>query len=132
MALRRPGRVEAAWVVGALSADYLMLFNPRTETCSYVFLGPFVASAAVWCLGQPGRKWVGWCLVFAAIGLACDGFPKIETHAFTISVHDMTDRWLKPLIALVFLPVLAGAAWGRFRTEFTEARRRSGRFFRRD
>jgi hypothetical protein len=113
MAVRRLKRVEAAWVVGALSADYLMLFNPRTETCSYVFLGPFVASAAVWCLGEPKRRWLGYGLVFAAIGLACDGFPKIETHAFTFSIHDMTDRWLKPLIALLFLPVVIAAAWGK-------------------
>jgi len=108
-AVRRLSRVEAAWVVGALSADYLMLFNPRTETCSYVFLGPFVASAAVWCLGQPRHRWLGYCLVFAAIGLACDAFPKIGA----LSIHDLTDRWLKPLIALLFLPVLLAAAWGK-------------------
>jgi len=108
-AVRRLGRVEAAWVVGALSADYLMLFNPRTETCSYVFLGPFVASAAVWCLGEPKRRWLGYGLAFAALGLACDGFPKLGTF----SIHDLTDRWLKPLIALLFLPVVAMAAWGK-------------------
>ena len=39
MAFRRLNRIQAAWIIGALSADYLMLFNPRTETCSYVFLG---------------------------------------------------------------------------------------------
>ena len=104
MAVRRLSRVEAAWVVGALSADYLMLFNPRTETCSYVFLGPFVASAAVWCLGQPTRRRLGCFLVFAAIGLACDAFPKIGAF----SIHDMTDRWFKPLMALLFLPVVVG------------------------
>ena len=102
MAVRRLSRIEAAWVVGALSADYLMLFNPRTETCSYVFLGPFVASLAVFYAAQPARKWLGYALGFAALGLACDAFPKIGT----LSIHDLTDRWLKPLIALVFLPIL--------------------------
>jgi len=102
MGARRLGRVEAAWVIGALSADYLMLFNPRTETCSYVFLGPWVASLALFYAQQTGRKGLVWCLAFASLGLACDGFPKIG-H---VSVHDMTDRWLKPLIALLFLPVL--------------------------
>ena len=102
MALRRLSRVGAAWVVGALSADYLMLFNPRTETCSYVFLGPFVASLAIYYAAQTGRKWLSLGLGFAALGLACDAFPKIGD----VSIHDMTDRWFKPLLALFFLPIL--------------------------
>ena len=88
-------RSSAAWIVGALSADYLMLFNPRTETCSYVFLGPFVASLALYYAADPRRKALAWFLGFAAIGLACDAFPV---------VHGLTDRWLKSLIALIFLP----------------------------
>jgi alpha-1,2-mannosyltransferase len=102
LAIRRLNRVHAAWTVGALAADYLMLFNPRTETCSYVFLGPFVASLALLYMHQPSRKWLGYALAFGAIGFACDAFPKIDGF----SIHDMTDRWLKPLIALLFLPVL--------------------------
>ena len=101
-ALRRLSRIEAAWTVGALSADYLMLFNPRTETCSYVFLGPFVASLALYYARQPGRKWISFALGFAALGLACDAFPKIGAF----SIHDITDRWFKPLLALFFLPIL--------------------------
>jgi len=101
-ALRRLGRIEAAWTVGALGADYLMLFNPRTETCSYVVLGSFVASLALYYAAQAGRKWLSYCLGFAALGLACDAFPKIG-H---LSIHDMTDRWFKPLLALFFLPIL--------------------------
>ncbi len=103
MATRRLSRVEAAWAVGALSADYLMLFNPRTETCSYVFLGPFVAGLALFYAPQPGRKWLGYGLGFASLCLACDAFPKISND---LDVHIFTDRWLKPLIALLFLPVL--------------------------
>jgi len=105
-AIRRLSRFEAAWAVGALSADYLMLFNPRTETCSYVFLGPFVASLALFYASQPGRKWLNLGLSlglgFAALGFACDAFPKIGAF----SIHDMTDRWFKPLLALFFLPIL--------------------------
>jgi len=101
-ALRRLSRTEAAWAVGALSADYLMLFNPRTETCSYVFLGPFVASLALLYASQPGRKWLSRGLGFAALGFACDAFPRIGAF----SIHDMTDRWFKPLLALFFLPIL--------------------------
>jgi hypothetical protein len=99
---RRLNQIEAAWLIGALSADYLMLFNPRTETCSYVFLGPFVASLALFYALQGRSKIFVWLVGFAALGLACDGFPKIGHF----SVHDLTDRWFKPLIALLFLPVL--------------------------
>jgi alpha-1,2-mannosyltransferase len=102
-ATRCLGRSGAAWAVGALGADYLMLFNPRTETCSYVLLGPFVAALAIVCARQPGRKWFCCALGAAAVLLACDAFPKIDD---TFDFHLLTDRWLKPLIALLFLPVL--------------------------
>ena len=102
-AVRRLGRTEAAWAIGALSADYLMLFNPRTETCSYVFLGPFVAGLAILYARQPGRKWLGCILGVAAVLLACDAVPKING---VLDFHLLTDRWLKPLIAVFFLPVL--------------------------
>lgn len=104
VATRRLNPVHAAWMVGALSADYLMLFNPRTETCSYVFLGPFVASLALFHMHRPGRDWLAWVLGVAAIGLACDAFPVI---------HGLTDRWFKPLIALLFLPVLIEFIFGQ-------------------
>jgi alpha-1,2-mannosyltransferase len=96
-ALRRLNRIDAAWAVGALSADYLMLFNPRTETCSYVFLGPFAASLALHYTLKSGRKWLSFALGFTALGFACDAIPYI---------HEMTDRWFKPLLALFFFPVL--------------------------
>ena len=101
-AVRRLSRIEAAWTFGALGADYLMLFNPRTETCSYVFLGPFIASLALFYAPLAGRKWLAYVLGFAAVALASDAFPKIGDF----SVNDLTDRWLKALLALLFLPVL--------------------------
>jgi alpha-1,2-mannosyltransferase len=107
-AVRRLNVVHAAWAVGALSVDYLMLFNPRTETCSYVFLGPFVASLALLYARRPERKWLAYFLGFAALGFACDAVPEIHG----ISVHAMTDRWFKPLLALLFLPVLAEFIFG--------------------
>jgi alpha-1,2-mannosyltransferase len=114
---RRLSLPDAAWLTGALSADYLMLFNPRTETCSYVFLGPFVASLALFWARRAGGKWIGYGLGFAALGLACDAVPKIGS----VSIHDMTDRWFKPLIALIFLPVLIRFVW-----DAQNARRKDG------
>ena len=110
-AVRRLTRSEAAWTIGALAADYLMLFNPRTETCSYVFLGPFVASLAL-LYSQEHRKWLGYALGFAALGFACDAFPKLGAF----SIHDLTDRWFKPLLALLFLPVLIEFIFARRKT----------------
>ena len=100
--VRRLKPIEAAWLIGALSTDYLMLFNPRTETCSFVFLGPFTASLAIFHARVPHRKWLAYFLGFASLGLACDAFPQI----YTLSIHGMTDRWFKPLMALLFFPVL--------------------------
>jgi hypothetical protein len=102
-AVRRLDRAGAAFTLGALSTDYLMLFNPRTETCSYVFLGPFVAALAIFYAWQPGRKWLGGVLGVAAVLLASDAVPKING---VLDFNTLTDRWLKPLIALLFLPVL--------------------------
>jgi hypothetical protein len=102
LAVRRLPVALAAWTVGALAADYLMLFNPRTETCSYVFLGPFLASAALFLGSNSAPKWLARALGVGAIGLACDAFPRLGP----LSVHDLTDRWFKPLIALLFLPVM--------------------------
>jgi hypothetical protein len=117
VAVRRLDRAAAAWLVGALGADYLMLFNPRTETCSYVFLGPFLASAALACLSVPARRRLGWALVFGALACACDAIPH---------VGHLTDRWLKPLVALLFLPVLIEALFGTKRGPFVQHKRPSG------
>jgi alpha-1,2-mannosyltransferase len=97
VAVRRLNRIDAAWTIGALSADYLMLFNPRTETCSYVFLAPFTASLAIRIARSPDRGWLNIALGFASLCFACDAIPY---------VHRLTDRWLKPLMAVLFLPVL--------------------------
>lgn len=111
-AVRRLSVTDSAWTVGALAADYLMLFNPRTETCSYVFLGPWVASLALACSAQK-RTWLSRALGFAALGLACDAFPTLGP----LNVHLMTDRWFKPLLALLFLPALV---WFIFRSRQDE------------
>lgn len=98
LARQRCSVVQAAWIIGALAAVYLMLFNPRTEACSYVILGPFLASLAL--AFYPERKIISGWLVFSCIGLASDSFPTVIYHA--------TNLWLKPFLALVFLGLLLG------------------------
>jgi alpha-1,2-mannosyltransferase len=90
---RRP--IDSAWIIGALAAVYLMLFNPRTETCSFVMLAPFTATLALF--EWPRRRWLAWALGAGSICLACDSIPGL---------FHVTDRWLKPLVALLFIPVL--------------------------
>lgn len=102
LAVWRREKSSAAWCVGALAATYLMLFNPRTETCSYVMLAPFTASLALW--EWPRRRWLSWSLGIGSICCACDGIPGL---------FHVTDRWLKPLVALLFLPVLVAVALER-------------------
>lgn len=104
LAVRRLEPARAAWTIAALAADYLMLFNPRTETCSYVVLAPWTAGLALLALASGAHRALGWFLVFASIGFACDAFPYI---------HGLTDRWLKPLLAVAFLPILVRFALGK-------------------
>jgi alpha-1,2-mannosyltransferase len=102
-ATRRLPWTDAVWTVGALSATYLMLFNPRTETCSFVFIGPFTASLALRYARNGKLLGLSYALGFASLGFACDAIPV---------VHGLTDRWLKPLLALLFLPVLIHLIFG--------------------
>jgi alpha-1,2-mannosyltransferase len=95
LARRRRRPIDAAWIIGALAAVYLMLFNPRTETCSFVMLAPFTATLALF--EWPRRRWLAWALGVGSICLACDSIPGL---------FHLTDRWLKPLVALLFIPVL--------------------------
>jgi hypothetical protein len=106
VAVRRLVRIESAWAIGALGATYLMLFNPRTETCSYVILAPFVATLALLYLRAGNREWLGRALCVGVLCFACDAIPV---------VHYATDRWLKPLVALLFVPVLVDFIFRRGR-----------------
>lgn len=97
LAVRRLGRSAAALPIAGWVACYWMLFNPRTETNSYVLLAPFVAGAAAAALLHERRRPTAVALALLALGLACD--------VFGTGVHRATTGWLKPLLALLF------AAW---------------------
>ena len=97
----------AAWFIGSMAAEFLVLFNPRSEACSFVFLSPFVAALAVFYLLRPLDKmqygrWIGWCLAIDAFLLASDGIPG---EFGSISLLHI---WLKPLAATwAFLALIA-------------------------
>jgi hypothetical protein len=94
LARRRLSPRAAALSVFALLAAWLMLFNPRTESNTYVVLVPWIAVVAVasWLRGRRGEAAF---LAVLALLLGCD-VPNL-------AIHLATDHWLKPLVALAFL-----------------------------
>jgi alpha-1,2-mannosyltransferase len=95
-ARRRPA--EQALLLLGLSASYLMLFNPMTETNSYVILAPAVAALAARALLIENRRQEAWILIAIAIGLGADSYGN--------PVHPWTNLWWKAFLALVFYALL--------------------------
>jgi alpha-1,2-mannosyltransferase len=102
------GAILAAWRIGSrrleephrvltllgLSAGYLMVFNPRTETNSYVILAPAIAVLAARFLAVESSR-VGWVLAALALALGNAGMGN--------PIWPLTKLWLKPVVALAFL-----------------------------
>lgn len=86
-------RLRAAFVFLLLSTVYLMLFNPRTETNSYVMLGAFVA---VWAAveGIVCRRSVTafWLVLFALL---------LGTENYGWPIFPLTNLWAKALATTV-------------------------------
>jgi len=96
----RARRVDAAsaafWIIG-LSSTYLMLFNPRTESNSYVILAtavlPFVAEALL-----RRSRLTANLLIALLIALGCDSYSS--------PIHPWTHLWLKALLGVGFFMYL--------------------------
>jgi alpha-1,2-mannosyltransferase len=72
------------------SAVYLMLFNPRTESNSYVILAPVVALPAAIFMTSVPRPRMAILLCVLAFMLVCDGWA-----------YHLTENWMKPLACIV-------------------------------
>ncbi len=107
----RARKVDAAsaafWIV-ALSSTYLMLFNPRTESNSYVIL----ATAALPFMAEGFLRGRGWPSIAFLLSLGCDSYSN--------PIHPWTHLWLKALLGCVFLVWLGfrliwrqSLQWGR-------------------
>jgi hypothetical protein len=96
---RRQGLASASWALWVATALVFTVFNPRSETNSYVLISPLLAFAAVndWRHGA-GNKWKGIVLAAACIGLMCDGMG--------LWIYKATDVWFKPMIVLLVSPLL--------------------------
>lgn len=94
-AYRRFSERDASVLIGALAAAYLMLFNPRTQSNTYVMTGFFVSAMAAesWINGR--RRWA------IAMSLVLLGWYG-NSH-----VMGFPEFWLKPLVCVVYLCMLA-------------------------
>jgi len=90
---RKVDAISAAFWIVALSSTYLMLFNPRTESNSYVILAtaalPFVAE------GFLRGGWQRGLMIALMIALGCDSYSN--------PIHPWTHLWLKALLGCLFL-----------------------------
>ena len=90
VAERKFGEPMRGFFLLGFAACYLMLFNPRTESNSYVMLGPVIAlPAAVLRSIFNRRSAAGWLYVLSFM-LVCDGWA-----------YRATENWLKPLTCVV-------------------------------
>lgn len=99
---RRMGHPQRALMLFSLSAAYLMLFNPRTESNSYVILSTAIAALAALFLVVQRRR-LGWLLVGLEAAMWNGSFGK--------QIWLMTKLWLMPIVAAVFFAVLISETW---------------------
>jgi hypothetical protein len=81
--------------IAAFGASYLMLFNPRTESGSYVILSAILAVPAAVLFLDDLRPLPGIMLIAIGFCFSCDGWA-----------YHQTDPWLKPLTCTVFIAFL--------------------------
>jgi len=88
-AVRTMDRLRGAVAVLFASVVYLMLFNPRTETNSYVMLGAFVGVLGAYdALVARNLRAAGWFVLVAAI---------LGTENYGWPIFPLTNLWLKAL-----------------------------------
>jgi hypothetical protein len=96
--------LRAIWLL-AFTTIYLMLFNPMTESNSYVILAPALSFWGLILLATARYRTLGWCLVGSAlsIGLLKEPLRPILGNNFALI-------W-NPIMALVFFGVLLLILW---------------------
>lgn len=93
IALRRYDAARGAFVCMLLAAWYLLIFNPRTETNSYVMLAPFAGALAASAALDPKSLRRFLALAAFALILSCENWGPL---------HKLTNLWLKAAAGLVF------------------------------
>lgn len=93
IALRRYDAARGAFVCMLLAALYLLLFNPRTETNSYVLIAPFVGLLVASAAQNPKLPGRFQALAAFALILSCKNWGPL---------HQLTNLWLNASASLVF------------------------------
>jgi hypothetical protein len=96
---------STSFVLLILSLVYLTLFNPRSESVSYVALTPGIGLSAGLLLSRYSLATIGWLLLLAGVALGVPWGRSI-------------DAWLKPAIALIYFVLIAGAIVWRCRAQW--------------
>jgi len=105
---RRTERVTGIILLIVLANSYVMLFNPRTESNTYIMLAvPLAFLAVTWDRAGKQTKSVVALLIFA-VALGSNGYGNL--------VIDYTEIWMKPLLCILFLAILC--AWLRHNRSF--------------
>lgn len=86
--------IRGAFTMMLLAVIYLMLFNPRTETNSYVMLGTFAAVWAAYEIAVRRGSILAACLFGFAIILG--------TECYGRTILNATDHWLKAVLTIAF------------------------------
>ncbi len=91
-------------LVAAATTTYLMLFNPRNESLSYPILAPHVAALAAGFFRANLAIPLAWFCVLLCVGWGSQNYGQI---------HEITQLWWKPSLALLFLGLLTVWALNR-------------------
>ena len=103
-------------LIGAAATAYMMIFNPRTETNSFLILSPFIGSLAALMFRDGRESALSWILVFICIGLGSDNY-----------LYDLTRIWWKPFISCIFFGLLLyWAIKKKSSSDFTISQRTAG------
>lgn len=97
-AVRYYDAARGAFLCLLLATLYLMLFNPRTETNSYVMVAPFVGVFAAAAANRRESERLFWWLFGLSIVLTVENLGPL---------HNLAQPWLKPAATLVFAVFLA-------------------------
>ena len=96
----------------ALAAAYLMLFNPMTETNSYVILAPALGAWGVYFFltDEPGARGLAWGIVFMALSMVL--LPNLLRPLVGHDAGNLFAVCWHPCMTLLFLAALL---WHVFR-----------------
>ena len=96
LGLKRWGQIRGAVLLFTLTAVYLMLFNPRTENNTYVFLGPALAVFSAWEFLVDRRMVMGVVLVLMVLLISA-------SYEIASRIRIGPTVWLSPMTCVLFL-----------------------------